>query len=129
MTTRKELVWVVVLLCGVMLSAIGVVYAKHTSRQLFVEHEVLRKKLDHFEVNWGRLQLEQSTWAAHSRIERVARKRLNMRMVDAGEVIVINLQPNRSARVENGWSELAARVQVLMTKVADKGKAIVNGFI
>jgi cell division protein FtsL len=29
-------------------------------------------------VEWGQLQLEQGTWATHSRVERIARKKLHM---------------------------------------------------
>ncbi len=73
MTTRRELLWVVALIGCVLMSAVGVVYAKHASRKLFVEQEALRKERDRLDIETGRLLLEQSTWAAHSRIERVAR--------------------------------------------------------
>lgn len=76
------------LAAAVFASAIAVVYAKHESRKLFVELQGLQKKRDAMNVEWGQLQLEQSTWATHGRIERVARKKLGM-IVPSHENVVI----------------------------------------
>jgi cell division protein FtsL len=70
-------------------SAIGVIYSKHQNRMLYVELRELEVKRDNLNVDWGRLQLEQSTWATHGRVENAARKRLNMRNIDYAEVIII----------------------------------------
>jgi cell division protein FtsL len=59
-------------------SALGVVYTKYRSRILFDEVQHLQQSLDAYEEELGQLQLEQNTWAEHSRIERVARSRLGM---------------------------------------------------
>ena len=77
------------LLLLVMGSAIAVVYTKHQSRKLFVELQAVRKQIDELNIDWGRLQLEQSAWSAHGRIESIARKRLNMKLPDASEIIYI----------------------------------------
>ncbi|HKK06105.1 MAG TPA: cell division protein FtsL [Gammaproteobacteria bacterium] len=76
------------LAAAVFVSAIAVVYAKHESRKLFVELQGLQQKRDAMNVEWGQLQLEQSTWATHGRIERVARNKLGM-VVPAHENVVI----------------------------------------
>ncbi|MCE7902063.1 MAG: cell division protein FtsL, partial [Gammaproteobacteria bacterium PRO9] len=34
---------------------------------------------DHLEMDWGRLQIEQSTQGNHARVERLAREELSMR--------------------------------------------------
>jgi len=78
-----------VLILAVMVSAIGVIYAKHRNRMLYVELTRLQQQQDELNVDWGRLQLEQSTWATHSRIEKVARSKLGMRNVDYGEVVIL----------------------------------------
>jgi len=78
-----------VLVLAVMVSAIGVIYTKHRNRMLYVELTRLQKQQDELNVNWGRLQLEQSTWATHSRIEKVARNKLGMRNVDYNEVVIL----------------------------------------
>ena len=77
------------LLVMVMGSVFGVIYSKHQSRKLFVEIQQINKQIDELNVDWGRLQLEQSSWSAHGRIERIARKRLKMTIPLANEVVYI----------------------------------------
>ncbi len=89
MISRQQLLGVLVLFALVATSAVGVVYAKYTSRKLFVEQEQLRKQRDNLEIERGRLQLEQSTWASPARIEQEASQKLNMRMVKPQEIVVI----------------------------------------
>ena len=74
---------------AVVMSATGVVYVKYTSRVHFAELESIRTKRDAIDVEWGRLQLEQSTWATHGRIEKIAREKLNMHIPLVEEVKVI----------------------------------------
>jgi len=59
-------------------SALGVIYSKHHSRKRFVELTQLQRHRDELNTYWGRLQLEQSTWATHGRIENIARTQLQM---------------------------------------------------
>jgi len=77
------------LLAAVMFSAIGVVYSTHLSRTLFIELQSLQDKRDSLNQDWGRLQLEQSTWATHARIEGIARKQLGMIQPNFGDVVVV----------------------------------------
>ncbi|MCW9012686.1 MAG: cell division protein FtsL [Gammaproteobacteria bacterium] len=77
------------LLVLVMSSAFGMIYSKHQSRKLFVELQQLHKQIDELNIEWGRLQLEQSAWSAHGRVERIARKKLNMKLPDANEIVYI----------------------------------------
>lgn len=76
----------VVLIVG---SALGVVYSSYKSRQLFAELQTLNREAIHLEEEWGRLLLEQSTWASHSRIESVARSELKMVVPDADSIVVV----------------------------------------
>lgn len=76
------------LMAGVFVSGLGVVYAGHQSRTNFIELQALQEQRDRLTVDWGRLQLEQSTWATHGRIEAEARKRLDMHL-PAPEAVVI----------------------------------------
>ena len=73
----------------VLASAVAVVYSKHQSRKLFVQLQALKNERDRMETEWGRMQLEQSTWATHGRIERLARKKLDMKIPRAESVIII----------------------------------------
>jgi cell division protein FtsL len=71
-------------------SALGVVFSTHESRKLFVELQALQKVRDDRNAQWGRLQLEQSTWATHSRIERIANKKLDMVIPPPGAVVIVS---------------------------------------
>jgi cell division protein FtsL len=81
------LVFVFALVC--VLSAMALIYTKHESRKLFVELEQLTHERDELNIEWGRLQIEQSTWAQHARIEQVARDDLALVRPAATEVFVI----------------------------------------
>ena len=78
----------IVLVMAVMVSALGVVYATHENRMHYVQLQELNRDRDKLDVEWGRLQLEQSTWATHGRIESVARKKLKMHSIDYGKVMI-----------------------------------------
>ena len=71
------------------MSAIALVYTKHESRKLFVELEQLTHERDGLNIEWGQLQIEQSTWAQHARIERVATEDLSLVRPEASEIFVI----------------------------------------
>ena len=78
-----------ILLIVTFVSAISVVYVKHYNRKLFVELQQLEKERDDMTVEWGKLQLEQNTWATHARIERIARQKLQMVTPDTNDIIYI----------------------------------------
>lgn len=67
-----------VLLLAVMASAITVVWARHQGRVSFVELTRLQNERDALNVEFGRLELEQATWAAPGRVEQIARGQLDM---------------------------------------------------
>jgi cell division protein FtsL len=81
------LVFVFALVC--VLSAMALVYTKHESRKLFVELEALTHERDELNIEWGQLQIEQSTWATHARIERVAADDLSLVRPETSEIYVI----------------------------------------
>ena len=70
-------------------SAIGVVYARHRHRLLFVELAKLEKVRDELNIEFGRLQLEQATVAESNRIDQIARTRLGMKFPEARDVVVV----------------------------------------
>ena len=86
MTARLVLA---ILLLASILSAIGVVYARHRHRQLFVELQQLEKARDELNIEFGRLQLEQATWAESNRVDQLARTRLGMKFPEAGDIVVV----------------------------------------
>lgn len=79
----------VILIVLVLASALGLVAAQHQSRKLFIELERLQTRERALDVEWGQLQLEQSTWAAHARVEKVARERLHLVTPDPHRVLVL----------------------------------------
>ena len=81
------LIFVFALVC--VLSSMALVYTKHESRKLFVELEALTHERDELNIEWGQLQIEQSTWATHARIERVAIDDLSLVRPETTDIYVI----------------------------------------
>lgn len=71
-------------------AALGVVYAKHENRKLFIELQALQAERDAMNVEWGQLQLEQSTQATHARVDTEARSRLGMQPPLPKEIVLIS---------------------------------------
>ena len=71
MTTRP--VNVLLVLLALVASAVGVVYSKHMGRELFIELQVLANERDRMDVEWGQLQLQQSTLTTQGQVELVQR--------------------------------------------------------
>ncbi len=78
-----------VLLIGAVLSAIAVVTSVHTNRLLFAELQRLRQSADASRIEWGKLLLEQSSYGAFSRIERLAYRKLLMKTPESDEVVMV----------------------------------------
>jgi cell division protein FtsL len=87
--TRQPVVLVIVFAVVCVMSALALVYTKHESRRLFVELESLTQERDELNIEWGQLQIEQSTWATHARIEQVATDDLALVRPDSTEIFVI----------------------------------------
>jgi cell division protein FtsL len=73
----------------VLASAAGAVYVKHRSRELFVELERVNRERDRLEMEWGRLQLEQSAFSTHAFVENVAATNLGMRTPPPKQIEVV----------------------------------------
>lgn len=85
----RRLLLLAILVLVLMISALEVVYNKHESRRLFITLQAEIAKRDELNVEWGRLQLEQSTWQAHARLEDEARERLQMVMPGIQSTVII----------------------------------------
>lgn len=72
----------------VVISALSVVYSSYKSRQLFSQYQQQNRQAMRLEEQWGRLLLEQSTWASHARIERLAKSELKM-IVPVPETVIV----------------------------------------
>ena len=73
---------VFILVIVALVSALAVVATQHEARAVFMEIEQLKKRRDLLNEEWGRLQLEQSTWALDERIERMVTEELRMQAPD-----------------------------------------------
>jgi cell division protein FtsL len=85
-----------ILAMTLVICALAVVTARHQARELFMALQVEQKKSRDLDVEWGRLQLEQSTWAMHSRIEQIARSQLKMSVPDTKQIQVIKASEQKS---------------------------------
>ena len=70
-------------------TALLIVRDRHEHRQAFVALDRLDKARDELNIEFGRLQLEQATWASPSRIEAIARGQLGMMSPPASSVEMI----------------------------------------
>jgi cell division protein FtsL len=83
--TRLNLILLGILVaCGLML-----VTTQHQARKLYIELQKEQELAKQLDIEWGQLQLEQSTWATHSRIEKIAARNLGMRVPSTARVQVI----------------------------------------
>lgn len=80
---------VLLILVAAIASALGVIYAREQSRALFGELVRLTHERDELNTEFGRLELEQATWAEPNRIEQVARGQLGMISPGAANTIVV----------------------------------------
>ncbi|MEW5904614.1 MAG: cell division protein FtsL [Pseudomonadota bacterium] len=70
----------VLLLVLVVACALGVVTSQHKARKLFVELQFEKERAQQMDVEWGKLQLEQSTLGMPARVEKLARQQLQMHL-------------------------------------------------
>lgn len=82
----------VMLWFGVFGSAMGVVYSAFQSRQATHELESLRKESNNLQVRSGQYMLEKSTWAAYSRVEEIAVKKLKMHIPESSNTVLVKRQ-------------------------------------
>ena len=86
---RALMVGLPLLWLATLASAAGAIYAKHKSRELFVELERLNRQRDNLEIEWGQLQLEQSAWSQNAFVENVANAKLRMSMPKPAEIEIV----------------------------------------
>jgi cell division protein FtsL len=86
---RQRVLVVAILAAAVLASAVGAVYARHEARRLFIELQRLNALRDDLKVDWGRLQIERSTWASLGRVEQIADEKLDMRVPDPAQVVIV----------------------------------------
>ena len=84
-----------VLLAVLVVCALSLVTSRHQARKLFVDLERARADARNFEIEYGQLQLEQSTWAMPARVEKIARTSLGMELPNAARVEIVPVGGDR----------------------------------
>lgn len=77
------------LFIAVLVSAIGVIYTSHKNRLLLNELYSNIGIYNKAQTEWGRLILEQSTWTAYNRVEKIAVNQLTMHTPAPKDVRII----------------------------------------
>lgn len=73
---------------------LSVVTSQFQARKLFVELQRDKEQAQKMEVEWGQLQLEQSTWATPARVEKIAVNKLQMQLPKSDQIKFIQLMPD-----------------------------------
>lgn len=71
--------------------ALALVTSQDRVRKLFNELEREQTRAQALDVEWNQLQLEASTWAAHSRVAKLAVEKLRMRAPEPRQIQVVEL--------------------------------------
>lgn len=109
-----------ILFFALIFSGLGLVNSQHKARKLYIELEQINDAAKQYNQEYGQLQLEQSTWAMHSRVELIASQRLQMQVPDATRVQVVSpddssiqiIEPqSQSPALPKATSPAAARVK------------------
>lgn len=77
------------LVLAVVSTSVSIIGASHDCRQAYARLQALQTGQWNMQEQWGKLLLEQSTWAAHHRVEQLARRELDMRLPKAAELDVV----------------------------------------
>ncbi|CAG9934305.1 cell division protein FtsL [Candidatus Nitrotoga arctica] len=80
------------LLLMVIICALGVVTSQDKARKLFAELQKEKDRAQQMEVEWGQLQLEQSTWAMPARVEKIAVDKLQMQLPKSQQIQFIRAE-------------------------------------
>jgi len=83
------------LLAVLVACALGLVTSQNRSRKLFSDLEREQARARELDVDYGRLQLEASTWGLHQRVEKIATGTLGMRVPDPRHVRIVAPEPAR----------------------------------
>lgn len=96
-----------ILFIAVIVSALSVVALQHKARKLFVELQKEKDRAHQMEVEWGQLQLEQSTWAMSARVENIASTKLQMQVPQAQQTRILHID---AKHIDSAFNEQPHRM-------------------
>jgi len=73
------------------LSGFAVIYSKYQARVSFLALQNATYTLDQLEVEWERLTLEEKMLSEHNRVEKIARKRMELIFLERKDIVYIKL--------------------------------------
>jgi cell division protein FtsL len=80
---------ILVMVFLLLISAFGVIYVKDLNRRLFIIQHKSQAQSQQLRSDGNKLLLEQSSWAAQARVQRVAQLQLQMQIPLSADVVVI----------------------------------------
>jgi len=114
-----------ILLAVLVLCALGLVTSQHKARKLYAQFEQEQERARALDVEYGQLQLEQSTWAMHGRVEKLAGRALQMSAPDPRHTQVVELNAPGNG-LGNGLGNAAAEVVAMPQRAPAGGFAQIN---
>lgn len=88
----------VLLMAVLIVCALGVVTSQNKARKLFVDLQKEKDRAQQMEIEWGQLQLEQSTLATPARVEKLATVKLQMQLPKGAQVRFVGNGPNHDEK-------------------------------
>lgn len=70
--------------------SLGVVTAQHKARKMYFELQQEQDATRQYGVEWGQLQLEQSTWGNPARVEKIASDELKMQVPEHQRIQLVS---------------------------------------
>jgi cell division protein FtsL len=92
MRISKQLCFLFAILLAVLVSALAIVYTTNEFRMNFIELQRLEQAANQLQLEWGQLLLERASVATPSRVEQMARDKLQMRLPKEKEIFVLRIQ-------------------------------------
>lgn len=75
----------------VVLTAAGLAYSKHLQRKYFIQLQSLQASQNKLQTEWEKLLLEESAVSNEARIERIAKQKLDMQILQYSDLIILEL--------------------------------------
>ena len=94
----RSVILTLALLAVMVASAIAVVDVVHMNRSLYGELQGSQKQQDFLDYEYEKLLLEQSAWSEYSRVEKISRSELQMRIPASNEIVMVQDVVNKNNR-------------------------------
>lgn len=90
--SKKQRLWLIGLIAGVVVSAFSLIYVTSWNRQLVSEQQELLAVQSQLHSKWGQLLLEQGAYSNQATIANMAKQQLGMKMPKANSIVMVRQQ-------------------------------------